>query len=203
MAGPVVNKRESGFTIVELLVAGTLFLLLSLALMQIMLHAEKMTEVMITQTIKNSQARALFDLLAYGGVDPDATNTPVPGYHGSVIAAEPSIIPSNLQLTLGGKLTTQQTLVGVNGLSITCTAVGDRLKSCLSISPPVITVNGFIDEFNPVITERQTSGQSGRTVEVDFTVIDPHKVPRDNQETTYTQDEYSEKFWTIFTMNVD
>ncbi|MBF0195745.1 MAG: prepilin-type N-terminal cleavage/methylation domain-containing protein [Magnetococcales bacterium] len=196
----ISKSRESGFTIIELLVAGTLFLLLSLALLQIMLHGEKITETMISQTIKNSQARELFDLLAFGVSDAS-------GYHGSentdpiLVVTNPDVatsqFPTNLRLKLGSSDYETQSL-GNTEFEINCTSVNDRLKSCDSIGK-VVNVGGYIDSFN----QNSVRQVNARTFEIDFTIIDPHMVPRDDKEALYTKSEYSESYWTIFTMNKD
>jgi hypothetical protein len=196
MAGQITNNKESGFTIVELLVAGTLFLLLSLALIQIMLHGGKITETMITQVVKNNQARELFELLSDGG---DLNS----GYHGSSYSGGSNPITTavtDLQLTVSGTHSTR--VLDSNKFDITCDAANDRLLSC--VSPVAITVNGYIDDFSTNTADRMVNdGTNDRTTEITFTVIDPYKVPRDGKENSFTQVEYSEKYWTIFTMNVD
>lgn len=197
--------NQSGFSLVELLVASTLFLILSLAIFQIVIHAEYMSASMITQVKQNSQARELFEILADGGVvaggSPTDATQRIAGYHSYKInpwESELKLINRIINLEHPTQPSTIKTSSYPQTFTITCTEAEKPIKHCLNYGSKEI-IDGYIDSIK---TSSERSLDS-RTVEVVFTIIDPYKVPLDDREARYIQEEYSEPYWTIFTLNRD
>lgn len=179
--------------------AGTLFLMLSLAVLQIIVHSEKMTEMMISQITQNSQARETFKFLWEGSKD-------YPGYQNRDVnpykidgTGDVSRQDFRLRWVVDTVKTTK-----TSAFNVTCLASGSPVISCTTAGD-VVSVDGYIDQFGSQTTNRSVTDTTpnNRTAEITFTVIDPQKVPHDGRKSQFTQDEYSETFWTIFTFNVD
>jgi Tfp pilus assembly protein PilW len=261
MSNKNIKNKEYGFTLIELLTAGTLFLLLSLSIIQIVLHAEKMAEAMITNVVLNKQARVTFELLAHGGnttggynaaipspvlynlpdyrgyyarsEDPTIRNHPVIGHIGTLTGIDSALTLRNgantddplnstdntFQLRLGWgsgdntsgtPATTDFSTASTTNyrrtpsysqtFQVSCSGVDTVPISRCEANTDIYTVDGFIDTFNSDANIRTVNS---RTSEVAFTIIDPSKVPRTGSESLFTQPEYSESYWTVFSINVD
>ncbi|MBF0459898.1 MAG: hypothetical protein HQL87_00730 [Magnetococcales bacterium] len=214
------DERTSGFTLVEIMIAGSLGTVLCLILFQILMQAQHMADVMIMQSTLNSQAREVFELLMDGGVNVQAgVPNPIPGYHDSSSDPFPNLLslPLNadaaptrkFQLRLGlaapagvacvaddAAICTRETLPT---FGITCTDQNTPVKACVTNWPAqtTYTVDGYIDIFH------STSPSAGitNTSEVAFTIIDPQQVPRPGVNPLFTQAEYSASYWTAFSLN--
>ncbi|MBF0382717.1 MAG: prepilin-type N-terminal cleavage/methylation domain-containing protein [Magnetococcales bacterium] len=199
---------QCGFTLVELMISGTLALLLGLALFKIVVLSQHMAQLMITQTTINSEARAVFDLLGEGGVIAGGSTSDsddrIPGYHGRnsdpFIAPDQQLTRMNVddtvetfRLRLGPDANPIYTREALSK-TIECEADDDRVVSCDAIAESK-TIDGYIDAFDSS-SDRQVSS---RTVEVTFTIIDPYRVPNDDSQVNFIQNEYSSSFWTIMT----
>jgi hypothetical protein len=194
---------QSGFTAVEMMIAGTLTLLLSVALFKIILITQHMSQLMITQTTINSEARAVFDLLGEGGIKAGGSNNVsddrIPGYHGREsdpdTASDLTLTDFRLQLVTGANsLLTREAL----SKSITCSGNDDRVLSCDATESE--TIEGYVDAFT---TSTSRNVATNRTTEITFTIIDPNRVPGDDQDINYIQNEYSSSFWTVMTHIID
>lgn len=199
---PCISSRQTGFTIIELMIAGTLTLLLSLTLLKILLLSQHMADIMITQTTLNAEARAVFELLGEGGIkangDPGLSSDRIPGYHGR--RTDPfstTLTHSNFQLHLG----TLSTQAATPAEIINCKGANDRVQSCTA-SSTTVTLGGAVDTFQSISNVRTLTANPS-TTEVQFTIINPYRVPKDTQTPQFTQDEYSSTFWTIFNRNVE
>ncbi|MBF8271227.1 MAG: hypothetical protein HW380_332 [Magnetococcales bacterium] len=190
------EKQVSGFTLVELMIAGSLGTVLSLVLFEMLLQAQHMADAMIMQSTLNGQAREVFDLLMDGGVEPSTTNR-IPGFHGR--AALPTNLKTTtsfrLQLWNTGETIALRTRETLPQFSITCSAQYTPVKTCGS-NGATHTIDGFINEFT-------STSLLSKTYDIKFSLIDPQMVPRAETDQRFTQSEYSSSFWTVFALNVD
>ena len=191
-------QRESGFTLVEIMIASSLGLVLTLVLFEIILQSQRMADVMIMQSNLNSQAREVFELLMDGGVEP-GTSTPISGYHGRDSVSDMTRVGFLLRLgsTVDKYIWTRETRPPFD---VTCTSDSDPIETCGTNYPTVTTytVDGYIDAFGSDDTTRTIDN---RTSEVTFTIIDPQHVPRDNTASRFIKSEYSANYWTVFSTN--
>ena len=198
-----VNKNSlAGFTLVEIMVGGTLSMLLGLALFQIVAQSQQMADVMITQVTQNNRAREVFEWLADGGVRAGGVPTTdldrIAGYHGRNI--DPwggNLTRQNFRLQLSNGTNLLTTRAAQPSFTLTCSGNDDRVYSC-DAKDEQRTVDGYIDGFASDAVNRIV----GRTREITWTVVDPHRVPRDGVDPRFIQSEYTDFYWTIFNLNV-
>ncbi len=200
--------RSSGFTLVEVMIAGSLGTVLALVLFQILMQAQHMADVMIMQSTLNSQAREVFELLMDG-----RGNTQLTGYHGR--NADPFVGEINLSrqndarnaLTFrlglgpagGTAIRTRETIP----FNVTCSGVGTPVKTCAA-NNQILNVDGYIDEFGSKDAfYSNPPDPSYRTSEVTFTIIDPQQIPHSTGDSRFIQSEYSSSYWTVFSLNKD
>ncbi len=202
MALPFIKTRrssaESGFTLIEILVAGTLTMLLSVALFELFLQAQHMADVMITRVTLTGQAREMFELLADGGLTTDSER--VDGFHGRKEVKESTYDLTNGRLSLNsGDASLQSPELS---LSLTCEDIDLPILRC-DAADEVLQIDGYFDYEDTNDFINNSRSVSSRTPEVSFTLIDAFKVPRANYKTRFIREEYSESFWTVFSLNVD
>ncbi|MEO5369652.1 MAG: prepilin-type N-terminal cleavage/methylation domain-containing protein [Magnetococcus sp. DMHC-1] len=202
------SKHQAGFTLPELMMVGSLSLLLMLALFQIVSDAQHMSEIINGRITLNQTAREIFDMLMDGGVRAEGADAVeadrIEGYHGRhddpfAIAAPQLTRPAfRLRFARAVPAADADSLFSRSypALAIGCTAAQSPLSSCIGVAN--LNVDGYIDNF---------ASNGIRTVngnrELTFTVINPPHVPRANGAGRFTAQEYSDTFWTVFTLNVD
>ena len=215
------KSQQAGFTLMEMMVAGTLALILSLVLFKVIIQSQQMAEQMLMQSNLNSHAREVFELLGDGGVRTadDANGADyadqILGYHGrstdpeddapTAVGRTDSAGDASFRLRLGPEAgNILRTSASQPTFIITCADDDDRLKTCNS-DTDTYTVDGYVDEFysDNATTRSLLVGAQRRLPELTFTVIDPYRVPRSTTLRRFTQDEYSESFWTVFYLHVD
>lgn len=206
---PMGRQLFAGFTIVEVLIASTLFLLLSLVLFQILFHAQYMSEVMMTKFTLQGQAREIFQTLSFGGVtpggDPATPANRITGYHGRAQNSPPGgadlrLVNRRLFLTdtNNGSPVAIQSRQFLPATTITCIGLHAPIEACASTEDQIL--DGYVDKFE---SKSDVRNIDNRTPELTFTVIDPHKIRKNDAEPFFTQKEYSETYWTVFTLNRD
>ncbi|MBF0285658.1 MAG: prepilin-type N-terminal cleavage/methylation domain-containing protein [Magnetococcales bacterium] len=205
-----LRRDQGGFTLVEVLVAGVLAMILSMALMQLLMESQKMSEVMITSSTMNREARELFEMMSEGGAkDLNANNAitdneRVMGFHGRSYA-------DHLGESNGTELRWEnQRMALYNGtavirsretapFNVTCAALRDPLPQCLGANSPPATnltaISGYV-ALSP--TSSITNAVAANTTDVWFTVFDPMRTPRDGADRNFALSEYKELYWTSF-----
>lgn len=147
----------TGFTLMEVMVAGVLATFISLAIFQVIAQGVRMSDTMITKVVINTFAREAFWLLATGGVadvDNDGTLKIVSGFQGrrlSPIDADLLSVPTpmtnptvefpfnnTLRLSVSppndvedyADLVRFVRTTSTTFLDVLCTAAGDPIASC-------------------------------------------------------------------------
>lgn len=213
---PRASSPQAGFTILEMMVAGTLSLMLSLVLFEIVAQSQHMADIMIMQSNLNGQARELFEMLGDGGVktagNPQTEADRVKGYHSRSSDEEPTTMDNSeldrlndtadattfrlrLGLVAGGQYVKSREAPST---TITCRAADSPLDTCDGTEDE--TVDGYVDTFN--VNNTTTRSLHARLPEITFTLIDPPRVPKNTEDDRYIKREYSESYWTVFHMNV-
>lgn len=189
-------NQAAGFTIIELMIAGILFLLCSLALFELLDQTYQMTREAMVRVTLNSEARNLFHTLADGG---KANTEWVPGYRGH------QRDPWNHELTVSDHRWQLQnadgdaTLFGrsyPDAFELDCQGENTPLQSCLDTESH--TIAGYVDKLFP----QSVRSVGNRTAEVSFTVMEPEQVFITMEKKRPRRD-YSETFWTVFTLGTD
>lgn len=201
---PIKNYRsrttaQGGFTILELMIAGVLFLMCSLALFQLLDQSYLMAKRAMIRVTLNSEARNIFHTLADGGINNTNPANPVPGYHGhnrDPWTQELTINNHRLELRNATNTATLFSRDYPNSFVFNC-AIVPPPQSCVNMNNQ--TIAGYVDQL---AVQPQARSINNRTVEVSFNVMEPEQVFI-TMEKTLPQRDYSDSFWTVFTLGVD
>ncbi|MBF0146291.1 MAG: prepilin-type N-terminal cleavage/methylation domain-containing protein [Magnetococcales bacterium] len=185
----VLRLRQSGSTLVELMVASLISLIIGLVVVQTVFQIERMVTLLLATTRMNQEARELFFLLLSGGRDGSLY---FPGIHGH----ESDPTGRDLDYSGGriwlGKWDNGTGIYegGVTSYDIVCQKVDDPLPQCSAGGEHVIG-EGMVLEF----TTSQLLAVHGRTLDVTYRVFEPQLVPRGTYD-QYHQPDYMVRFWT-------
>lgn len=195
------HTRETGFTLIELMLASTLGLVLLIVALGILYDSANITDVLRSRASLNAAARESFDLLLDGG---KSGTEDIVGLRGLNATAVPPA--ANLQVAGGFRvrlLTNGATvpLVGpqTTTSTITCVAAGDPIPACGAAG--ALAVNGYL-AGEPVLNESRIitdGGGAKRTRELELTLFSPYLLARPD----VTAQRAIEKYRTIFTLNLD
>lgn len=159
-------QRQRGFTIIELLVATTTGLLLTIGVMTIMYQSAGMADVMRGQIVMNQQAREMFRILTDGGMGAAGAVAGLRGRkEGSTTVGVVGASQYRMSLTDGANTVLSSQLAP---RQVTCTAAGEPLSDC--ISNEVKSVTGYL-AAPPTPTEPTPANTPWAMVEVKL--IDP------------------------------
>lgn len=158
-------QRQRGFTIIELLVATTTGLLLTIGVMTIMYQSAGMADIMRGQIVMNQQAREMFRILTDGGMGAAGA---VAGLRGSKEGSTVGVVGASqyrMSLTDGANTVLSSQLAP---RQVTCTAAGEPLSDC--ISNEVKSVTGYLAAA-PILDEPPGNNTPWAMVKVEL--IDP------------------------------
>lgn len=219
-----INARQTGFTLLELMVAGTVSLLLFAVMWQMLNNTVFLTETMFSRVTMNQEARAAFRMITYGAaVDVDASGDLVDaeiiaGIHGSasvlagsatapILARQTSIGRVDQRLHLVNLATNQSVLGYSIQVTIDCTAAGEPHPECINAATD-LDVNGVLSA-NPALASTATfvsasvdrcGGNNQNAVVVDLDFTNPVLATKDDD---YAASEYSNRYRFIAVNHVD
>lgn len=171
------RRRDAGFTLSELAVAGTVSAFLMLVAYELLLTGAEFQAEATSQIRMNQQARASFETLMNGTIVPGGLGTDlsnqVQGVRGqTTIPVAPMRNDYRLRLSDNGL---QHDGDQVPTFTIQCTGPATPLPDCINAADTE-TVTGWI-AADPVLSGAQRS-VNGMTVEAGVTVVDPWQLQR-------------------------
>ncbi len=208
------RRGEDGFTVVEVLVAGTLGLGLALPAFALLNGTYRTASLINSRFARDAQARQVLTLLGEGSssfgtlTDPRGF-TMVEGLRSHASIPSPYTLTSNGQFVmpdvstlgaLGGGLSgSGPTLSGdaVPATTLTCTASGVPLPAC-SYAGATVSTQGWMGA-SPTLATFGTAAPGTRTVAVEVTVSDPFQAARPGR----TAADVSDTYRTLFNLNVE
>ncbi len=171
------KRRDSGFTLPEMAVAGAVSAFLMLAAYELLLTGAEFQAEAESRIRLNQQARTSFETLmngtvVNGGVGADLTDQ-VQGLRGQTTVPGTALRnDSRLRLSDNGL---QHDGDQVPSFTIQCTGVAAPLPDC-TYATDTQTVTGWI-ATDPTLSDTARS-VDGRTVETGITIVDPWQVQR-------------------------
>jgi type II secretory pathway pseudopilin PulG len=183
------KRRDAGFTLPELAVAGGVSAFLMLAAYELLLTGATFQAEAESRIRLNQQARSSFETLmngsiVNGGIGTDLTDE-VQGVRGQTTVPGTALRNNyRLRLTDNGL---QHDGDQVPSFTIPCTGVGTPLPDCTDASDTQ-TVTGWI-ATDPTLTDTIRS-VDGRTVEAGITIVDPWQVQRPRSRPGQAIEEY-------------
>ncbi len=183
------NRRDAGFTLPELAVAGGVSAFLMLAAYELLLTGATFQAEAESRIRLNEQARTSFETLMNGSVVVGGTGTDltdeVQGVRGQTTVPGTALRNDyRLRLTDNGL---QHDGDQVPSFTIPCTGVGTPLPDCADASDTQ-TVTGWI-ATDPTLSDTARS-VDGRTVETGITIVDPWQVQRPRSRPGQAIEEY-------------
>ena len=192
---------EEGFTLVELMVAGTLGLCLVLPAYAVLSGSTRTATLINSRFQRDSQARQVLALLGEGtasfGTLKNARGfTMVEGIRSRKSLPQSWTLDSNGQFVMSDTApnfqATPPSIAGdsVPATTVTCTGSGVPLPSCTGTG--TLATQGWMGASPTLVA-------TGRTVAVDITVSDPFQAARRGQTAAGASDTYR----TLFNLNVE
>ena len=183
------NRRDTGFTLPELAVAGGVSAFLMLAAYELLLTGATFQAEAESRIRLNEQARTSFETLMNGSVVVGGTGTDltdeVLGVRGQTTVPGTALRNDyRLRLTDNGL---QHDGDQVPSFTIPCTGVGTPLPDCTGAGDTQ-TVTGWI-ATDPTLSDTARS-VDGRTVETGITIVDPWQVQRPRSRPGQAIEEY-------------
>lgn len=171
------RRRDAGFTLPELAVAGTVSAFLMLVAYELLLTGAEFQAEATSRIRMNQQARASFETLMNGTIVPGGLGTDlsdeVQGIRGQItIPVTPMRNDYRLRLSDNGL---QHDGDQVPTFTIQCTGPGVPLPDCIDAADTE-TVTGWM-AADPVLSGTLRS-VNGRTVEAGMTIVDPWQLQR-------------------------
>lgn len=217
------RSRQHGFTLVELLVAGSVAVLLFAVMYQLLRNTADLADSMFGRVQMNSEARAAFQLIAEGGgVDLNASGTlsdaeVVAGIHGSVsfltgsatspvIARQSSINRTRQRIELANLANSATLFTNQVSVVVACTAAGDPHPDCLGAGD--LSVNGMLSS-DPTIVVINTlatglcGGYLNYVASVRMTFTDAAFATRAEREGNFLTSDYQSSYRTFAQSLVD
>ena len=191
---------EDGFTLVEVLVAGTLGLCLVLPAYALLNGSYRTAMLIDSRFARDAEARQVLGLLGEGTAS-FGTLSNARGFTMVEGIRSRSALPSTWTLSSNGQFVMSDTATGstaapsisgdsVPQTTVRCTATGIPLPACSGTG--TVVTQGWMGA-SPVLL------QTGRTVAVDITVSDPFQAARPQQTAAGVSDTYR----TLFNLNVE
>lgn len=187
---------DAGFTLVEVMVAGTMAVLLALPAYALLAATYRFADKVQSRFRQNEQARQVLSLLGDGSAQSGlAANAR--GYRMVEGLRSRPAIPSPWSLRTAG----QFVMTDSNGLSISGDAVPGLQIQCTAAALPIpdcsgagsLTIKGWLGS-DPTLTTA-----SPQTVGVGVSIIDPYRA----QRMAKTPGSTAESYRTIFSLNVE
>lgn len=158
-------RRTAGYTLPELMIAGTISAFLMLVMWDLLIHGSELAAENQARDRMNTQARQAFEMLAYGGTD---DSTAVPGVRsGEDLPDNPLRDEGRLRIANGGAAVLSDT-----GPESTILCIAPLLPDPACLLPgQTITVQGWFREDPDVVTAFRSV--AGRTAETSIQLEDP------------------------------
>ena len=199
--GAAAPTGEDGFTLVEVLIAGTLGLFLALPAYALLSGNYRTATLINSRFVRDSQARQVLGLLGEGTASSGSLSnargfTMVEGIRSRNALPLPWTLSSNGQFVMSDTSANASAAPpSISGDSVPqvivrCTATGIPLPACNGTG--TVATQGWMGA-SPVLS------QTGRSVAVDITVSDPFQAVRPRQTTAGVTDSYR----TLFNLNVE
>lgn len=189
------KRAQAGFTLMEVMMAGTASMLILLAATAILMRGYRWYDEVQNQLVLNQHARETFDILANGARSTNNGNDGIPylyGLRGRQAAPTGASLRSNysLQYASNGLTVTPDRFAA---MTVTCTGTAKPLPDCAAAQTK--TVTGWMG--NDVGISYTEGNVDGRTINITITITDPVQAQRAENITA------SETYRTTFTMNRD
>lgn len=223
-AAPKGCTKEHGFTLLELLIASTLGLILTLTTTTILFQAVEFADKQRLRPVLNDKARAIFDLLGDGGCctskDIDrsgrrdrffgmrARSDFSPGSAGDLRGDKNRLQLDRPKIFIGNGqgFARSFTPIGpeLSDVTINCRGQDDPIQGCSANASK--SVRGFMARDPRLFTsdgntdrsiDDDQRGLKNRTIEVEYMLIQPHQANRSR----FRSDEIRESYRTIFTFS--
>ena len=209
------SRGDDGFTVVEVLVAGTLGLGLALPAFALLNGTYRVATLMNSRFARDAEARQALTLLgegssSFGTVKNPRGFTMVEGLRSHASVPSPYTLTSNGQFVMSdlssvgvfgiiGATGSGPTLSGdsVPSTTITCTAAGVPMPTC-SYAGAQVTTQGWMGAA-PTLQTFGLFTPGTRTVAVEVTVSDPLQATRPGR----TAADVSDTYRTLFNLNVE
>ena len=195
-----VPTGEDGFTLVEVLIAGTLSLCLVLPAYALLSGSYRTATLINSRFARDAEARQVLGLLgegtaSFGTLSNARGFTMVEGIRSRGALPPIWVLSSNGQFVMsdtGAGTATPPSISGdsVPQTTVRCTAAGIPLPACSGTG--AVVTQGWMGA-SPVLL------QTGRSVAVDITVSDPFQAARPGQTAAGVSDTYR----TVFNLNVE
>ena len=211
-----MRRDQRGFTLPEVMIAGTLTLLLALPAMALLRTTYRLADQLQSRFAANAQAREVFTVLADGGsvassAEVAASGAPASARGFALVesvrshSSLPSCSTGLLQSTQGACLRNLYQLVFTDGalslqgdllapISVTCTAAKVPIPACTGTETR--SVQGWLGADPVITTASQASPLS--TVDVNVTITNPFYATRASLAAAA-----SEQYRTMFTLGVE
>ncbi|MBF0177278.1 MAG: prepilin-type N-terminal cleavage/methylation domain-containing protein [Magnetococcales bacterium] len=195
LSQPAPSQR--GFTLLEVMVAGTIASMVGLALLETLLTVVEMAHHTTDLVLLNQESRNVFDLAAEGGVVAEGTS--IPGYWGR--ATDPvsanELRVTNQQLLLGPAAGPNLISTAWPTVNIPCTGQGKPIPACLG---PGLTLQaqGFVSG----VTRETSRSLDGASAEITFSLAIPYAIPNAGSAVRSPWS-YQSSFWTLFATLVE
>lgn len=202
---PSKNAREAGFTLVEVMIAGTLIMLLALPAISMLRSTYGFVDAMQSRFRLNAEARQVVMLLGDGSATLSNAGTSVgsrglplvEGLHGRSVVS--GLSPSDAA-PAGSQLSSSYQFVlpdgglslfgdGFTAISVVCTGPAKPMPDCTGAETR--TIQGWLGSA-PTIT------MSGQLAAVGLTMTDPFRAQRAINPSSAT-----ETYRTMFNLNVE
>ncbi len=208
-------RGDDGFTVVEVLVAGTLGLGLALPAFALLNGTYRVAALMNSRFARDAEARQVLTLLgegssSFGTVTNPRGFTMVEGLRSHASVPSPYTLTSNGQFVMSdlssvgvfgiiGATGSGPTLSGdaVPSTTITCTASGVPVPAC-NYAGATVTTQGWMGA-SPTLQTFGLFTPGTRTVAVEVTVSDPFQATRPGRTAADVTDTYR----TLFNLNVE
>ncbi len=211
---------EHGFTVVEVLVAGTLGLGLALPAFALLNGTYRVATLLNSRFARDAEARQVLTLLgegssSFGTVTDPRGFTMVEGLRSHASIPSPYTLTSNGQFVMGDLAPVSVVGINLGGIlgvsgsgptlsgdavpstTITCTASGVPVPAC-GYAGATVTTQGWMGA-SPTLQTFGLAAPGTRTVAVEVTVSDPFQATRPGRTAADVTDTYR----TLFNLNVE
>lgn len=190
------SANDAGFTLVEVMVAGTMAVLLALPAYALLAATYRFADKVQSRFHQNEQARQVLSLLGDGSAQSGLTAN-ARGYRMVEGLRSRPAIPSSWPLRTAGQFVmTDSNSLSISGdavpnLQIQCVAAGIPIPDCKGTG--TLTIAGWVGS-DPTL-----AAASPQTVGVGVSIIDPYRA----QRMAKTPSSTAESYRTIFGLNVE
>lgn len=186
---------ESGFTLVEVMVAGMLTMLLAIPAFMLLQHANEFAAATRSRFALNAEARQVWTSLGSGSANLSGITNQTDGYGLPYVRGMRSLqsAPVGSSLRSSGKFVLSDAPLSIAGDSfpsqtVTCTALATPIPDCISTESR--SIQGWLGS-DPTLSV------SGSAANVVLTLTDPFQAQRPNVPARTA----TERYRSIFTLN--